>query len=454
MQSNWQTLSSLFNKLKIDVAHFSPPMQYRANLLQIIIYLNLIVTVIFMIFLIADATEINVIALPVMVLVIAINLWALTRIRRGHIQMASRIVIALDWAELALACYISGGIYSSAMMGVITLLVVATLILEARDRIICFIATLILFFVLLIIELSGYLPESPFKDIPLRMMVLVTVATTIFLTIRYHLYASKKSEKQITRLKVDAERYKVQRELTQDLAHDLRTPLSTLQTTAYLIRQRQQRDMPIEEALQTLEGQVQRINGMIEDLFQMTLLDVMDKQKTLLLINLSKILPVCIENARSYADSRGITITYEDNSGGEGQILGDHKQLVSVFDNLLTNAIHYGRDNGYIKVKLSFSSPYITASVEDNGIGIALEHQEKVFERFYRVDSARHHRENQGAGVGLNAVQRIVQFHGGNIYLMSEPGKGSTFTVTIPSIDHVKPEPPYDVHGLKYESDS
>ena len=120
----------------------------------------------------------------------------------------------------------------------------------------------------------------------------------------------------------------------------------------------------------------------------MTLLDVVDKQKTLLLINLSKIVPACIENARTYAKSRGISIHYEDESGGEGQILGDHKQLVSVFDNLLSNAIHYGHDDGYIRVTLRFDSPYIIASVEDNGIGIALEHQEKVFERFYRVDSA------------------------------------------------------------------
>ena len=268
MQSNWQNSYPYSNSLQLMSSHFSPQTQYKAALLQTIIYINLVVTVIFTLYGLFSSTRYQIIGTVASLLIIALNLWAFSRIRNRKIDAAGRVVIGLDWLGIGTGkLWCQAGLYSSAMMGFMVLLVIAVLILERRDQLICFGGTVFWFVLMLGVELSGNLPDAPFKDLPLRMIVLISVAIVLFLTLRYHLYASKKSEKQITRLKVDAERYKVQRELTQDLAHDVRTPLSTMQTTTYLIRQRMQRDMPIDESLDTLEGQVQRINSMIEDLF-------------------------------------------------------------------------------------------------------------------------------------------------------------------------------------------
>ena len=140
-----------------------------------------------------------------------------------------------------------------------------------RARLFFYVLTVLLFATLLLVELSGNLPYAPFKDLPFRILILIVTVTSLFLIVSYHLYALRQSAERLARLQIDAERFRVQRELTQDLAHDLRTPLATLQTDAYLIRQRYERDMPIEPSIQRLEKQVKRMNGLIEDLFQLTL---------------------------------------------------------------------------------------------------------------------------------------------------------------------------------------
>ena len=191
--------------------------------------------------------------------------------------------------------------------------------------------------------------------------------------------------------------------------------------------------MPLDDYITRLEREVQRVNNMIGDLF---LLDNVsgDSNKTLHKIYLNHVLNVCIQNARPFAWSRDIRITFENEVSDKAYIMGEQSQLINVFNKLLINAVHYGRDGGFITVRLYREKHNLLVDVTDNGIGIAPEHQNMIFERFYRVDAARTHRENQGAGVGLNAVQHIVNFHGGDIQLNSKPGEGSTFTVMLPAL--------------------
>ncbi len=431
-------VQSLMNRMSIQDEQLSPQVLYQVNLLRIIIYGNIIATLLLMIYgLFGNASE-RVSGFIVALLVLALNLFALRSIKGGNTQTVSRIIIGVGWLSIVLGSYNSGGLYSSGMMGLVGIVVISSLLLDTRARIILYMLTIVSFFSFLFIELSGNLPYAPFKDLPFRMVIVCTTATILFLLVNYHLYAIRESERQLSQLQVKAERFRVQRELTQDLAHDLRTPLSSLQTTAYLVRQRYERDMPIDAAVEKLEDQIKRMNSMIEDLFQMTLLDVDDKKRTLVFVNLNTVLESCIKNAEALAQSRQITISFANHCQEAHRVLGDQQQLTRVFENLIQNAIHYGRTGGFIKISLRFDSTFHVVSVEDNGIGIAREYQDKVFERFYRVDSARTHRENQGAGVGLSAVQRIVQFHEGTINLTSKEGQGSVFTVTLPSIDHME----------------
>lgn len=409
----------------------SPKDAYKANLLRIIIYVYFIGIGLLGLYATYGDMSNRWVMFLILVVMILSNIWCLRILKKGDTRNTSRIIIGLTWLIVAFGAYYSGGLYSSASLAIVILMVIATLLLDAKARFVVYLATLLYLFALLYIELTGNLPYAPFKDLPFRMSILVTVLTILFLIINYHLYAFRQSEDQNLSLKVGAERFRVQRELTQDLAHDLRTPLTTLRTSIYLIKKRQEKGLPIDETIQRLDNQTQQLNNLVEDLFQMTLLDKGEVEQTLNVIFYPDILTQSVEDAKQYAKTRNIKISFV-NQFSQKRVIGNISQLKRAFDNLLENAIHYGQENGFIKIALSEEDGFLVIAIQDNGIGIAPENHEKVFERFYRIDAARTAREGQGSGVGLNAVQRILQLHGGHIKLESDLGKGSTFTVYLP----------------------
>lgn len=124
---------------------------------------------------------------------------------------------------------------------------------------------------------------------------------------------------------------------------------------------------------------------------------------------------------------KGITLQWsaEENI----RISGNRDLLARMLTNLIANAYRYGREDGHIFVALTSDEKTVRLSVADDGIGIAAEEQEKIFRRFYRADSAH---SGEGTGMGLAIVQEIVRFHGGNILVKSELGKGSEFLVILP----------------------
>ena len=112
-------------------------------------------------------------------------------------------------------------------------------------------------------------------------------------------------------------------------------------------------------------------------------------------------------------------------------IYGDSELLNMVWDNLLSNAIKYTNEFGMISIQLQQNSDSIAVIFRDSGIGIPEQEQQRIFERFYRVDSART-RTIEGTGLGLAIVQQIVELHGGTIDMASVLGEGTTITVTLP----------------------
>jgi signal transduction histidine kinase len=108
----------------------------------------------------------------------------------------------------------------------------------------------------------------------------------------------------------------------------------------------------------------------------------------------------------------------------------DQAMITRLVINLITNAIKYGNENGYIEVELEQSKNNAIISVRDNGIGISTEHLPKIWNRFYRVDSSR--TDGKSAGLGLSIVKWIADAHNGNVSVESTPGDGSTFIFTLP----------------------
>lgn len=112
-------------------------------------------------------------------------------------------------------------------------------------------------------------------------------------------------------------------------------------------------------------------------------------------------------------------------------VLGDGDQLYRMFSNLIANAIQYTAAGGKVTVILDYSDPHALAQVQDTGIGIAPEHQSRIFDRFYRVNQDRS-RHSGGSGLGLPIARAIAQAHHGSLEVQSQLGKGSTFTVRLP----------------------
>ena len=125
----------------------------------------------------------------------------------------------------------------------------------------------------------------------------------------------------------------------------------------------------------------------------------------------------------------GQNITVETDLEPGVTVQGDETLLMRLLINLTENAIHYGRPGGHVKLTLRRREGEAVGTVEDDGIGIAAEDQEKIWQRFWQADPAR---SGGGAGLGLSMVRWIAAAHGGRVTVQSEPGKGSVFTFWIP----------------------
>ena len=135
-------------------------------------------------------------------------------------------------------------------------------------------------------------------------------------------------------------------------------------------------------------------------------------------------------SSKSFEDNIALTRKVVEYAHDHGVVVeGDRALLGRLLTNLVGNAYRSGRENGYIRVKVERADGCVLLSVEDNGVGIAPEQQEKVFNRFYQADAAR---SGEGTGLGLAMAREIARLHGGDIRVTSEPGKGSIFVFEMP----------------------
>ncbi len=452
-----QKLVALINKLlvksiKIDLkeivqlatfqsTHQSPQYQYRVNVLISIVISQSIVNLLLITYgflggfagIFDDFANraLTLILLPSIVWFT--NIRILQYIKQGKIQSASRIVVVISFIGVMLAAYYSGGLYSSAMLGLMVILVMATVLLDFKAMGLLYLLTILCFFLLLMFEITGLLPIVADKDLPFRMIALLSGATCLFLIISYHTYAIQQSERMLWELKIKTARYETERELTQNLTHDLRTPLAILKTTAYLIQKKHAKGIPVNDHLLKLDYYLNHMDMMLNDLMELTFLDSTSSTFFHEKVNLREIVKTCISSLEDYALQYKITIHLIDECDYDLYMHGNELQLKRLFNHLIENGIHYGNDDGYVKIILKNNQERIEILVEDNGVGIPSEYHERIFERFFRVDAARTTRKGLGMGIGLSTAKRIVELHHGSITLLqSELGKGSIFYISIP----------------------
>lgn len=144
-------------------------------------------------------------------------------------------------------------------------------------------------------------------------------------------------------------------------------------------------------------------------------------------VDLSALASESLQSYKEEIEAKGLKVTLE----GEAHIEGDDHNAYECVNNLIGNAVHYNKLNGYISVKLSEKDGNAVFEVADGGIGIAKEHLPYICERFYRVDKSRS-KQTGGTGLGLSIVKHVVALYGGTLNISSKEGEGTTVTVTLP----------------------
>lgn len=421
--------------------HGTAQHQYRLNTLSVVIVSQLIITIALILYgifgglfgLFDDLSNrlITLVVLPSIVLLA--NIRALQHIKAGKTQIAGRIVVGISFGGVILAAYFSGGLYASAMLGLMVVLVMATVLLDFRAMFTLYTLTLSCFFLLLLAELMGIVPVVVEKDLPFRVIALIGAATSLFVLVSYHTYAIQQSERIIADYEAEAKRLETERTLTRNLAHDLRTPLSVLRTSNYLIQKKIEAGLPVDEYFPKMDRQLNRMNMMINAMIELTFLDSATALTTDEIVSLRETVNACVTALEDLAQKHHVTLQVTAETQTDVMVRGDHTQLKRAFEELIENSIQYGRDGGSVNISLRNDGEQAEVLITDDGIGISPQDHERIFERFYRVDQARTSQEGLGTGIGLSIVKKIIDLHGGTITVESELKKGSTFRVVIPT---------------------
>ncbi|HEY8460308.1 MAG TPA: heavy metal sensor histidine kinase [Blastocatellia bacterium] len=220
------------------------------------------------------------------------------------------------------------------------------------------------------------------------------------------------------------------RQFTADASHELRTPLAIIRGEADVALSQDREPEEYRETLAIIHDEARHLSGIVEDMLALARADAGQRQLRLEEFYLDDLVEECVHSARALALNKRLSLNFE--SSGETAFRGDEDLLRRMVVNLLDNAIKYTPDGGAVTVGLWRENGLIRLRVADNGIGIPAEAAARVFERFYRVDKARSRAEG-GSGLGLPIVKWIAEAHHGSVSLESAPGRGSSFTVSLPA---------------------
>jgi len=222
---------------------------------------------------------------------------------------------------------------------------------------------------------------------------------------------------------------KIRRDFIANVSHELRTPLTAVQGYAQTLNE-QVADKTAKEYLEIIQKNSARMTRLTNDLLTLARVESGEQQLRIEPSAASSLLQDAVESQSTIARSQGLELDVTETT--DEMVRCDSDTIQQVFGNLIENALKYGKAGGKIEIGARLAGESVEFFVRDFGEGIPYEHHSRLFERFYRVDSARS-RESGGTGLGLAIVKHIVQNHGGSVRVESELHHGATFYFTLPS---------------------
>jgi two-component system sensor histidine kinase SenX3 len=224
----------------------------------------------------------------------------------------------------------------------------------------------------------------------------------------------------------------MRRDFVANISHELKTPVGALSLLAEAIEESGKDSESIQKFAKRIGPETKRLTNVIRDIIDLSQVQSDDPLATANPVEVDRVINDAVDAVQLLADLNSVEIVQVNEP--DVKIVGDEYQLVMAIRNLLSNAITFSPVNSRITVGAKLKDGVVEITVSDQGIGISLENQSRIFERFYRVDPARS-RTTGGTGLGLAIVKHVCENHGGEVSVWSVPGQGSTFTMKFPQME-------------------
>ena len=219
------------------------------------------------------------------------------------------------------------------------------------------------------------------------------------------------------------------RDFVANISHELKTPIGAIGLLAETLQGATDDPEAVLKFASSLQREASRLGHIVQEIIELSRLQAATEVKNSTEIRLADLISDSLERVRILAESKNMRLVADLDDSILIEV--SYEQIATAITNLFENAINYSDPGGQVGISLKRVDNFAEIVVTDSGVGIALEDQARIFERFYRVDPSRS-RETGGTGLGLAIVKHIAINHGGEISVFSKPGLGSTFTLTLP----------------------
>ncbi len=219
------------------------------------------------------------------------------------------------------------------------------------------------------------------------------------------------------------------KDFVENISHELKTPISAISLLTEALQVAVDDPEQLTKFAKSLQRESKRLGSLVSKIIELSRIQAGDLKGEIEVCDLSQLVIEAVDLSQFLADSRGVKINFDASS--DISVMGDASLLTMAIKNLIENAVLYSESSSQVGIGLITDGEFAEIQVIDNGIGISVDQQERIFERFYRVDPSRS-RDTGGTGLGLSIVKHAANNHGGEVTVFSRVGVGSTFTLRLP----------------------